>query len=508
MSLVKVHPNAVSALARSISITNHETGATTPWVPNIEQERCWLAFHEHAWVMVGKPRQVGLTTAAEFDDLIWCAANDAAGNRVRCGLYVDTDKKLSERVEFAKQVIKELPDIFKGCAVNSDRVSFPRGSVYEFGTGSGSAEGRAGSFQRLHLSELPFWKVQTTYTSLMPTLSLDGQVILETTFDTSAPCGPLAKKLWFDKSNRYHRVFLSVEMHLEYRADPSRIDSEQWSWCQSQGFTNRSAASWWLTVALPDICAGDVSRLLREYPQVPEHMFATSEGRVVPRNPDVIPPSSYLECGGQRVPCWRPLARTSEQLVVAVDTGKGVDRDRSAVVVIDKRDMAICACFVSATLSAFEFAKVVHDLLHRHYWRDDVVGQWNVMTKGCKPDLIVEENGIGEAMVLKLRELGSSVITKWTDEESKALGIEMARDGVLDGRLYGPQELLDDCESLHRDDHGNLKGKKDVLMALGFALLAARASPYKVVEQKVNRELVFDAKSILKSHMKPKRGGW
>jgi hypothetical protein len=59
--------------------------------------------------------------------------------------------------------VSSLPDVFKGCSVNSERVTFPRGSVLVFGTGSGKSEGRSGSFQRLHLSELPFWANDTTY---------------------------------------------------------------------------------------------------------------------------------------------------------------------------------------------------------------------------------------------------------------------------------------------------------------------------------------------------------
>ena len=507
MSLIRAPAKAIAALARTVRITDHTTGASGLWSPNVEQVAGWLAEEAHSWIYAAKSRQIGSTTAFEFSDLLWCALNDAAGNRVRCGLYVDVDKKLSERVEFARSVCGQLPDVFGRVDVNSERVVFPRGSVLEFGTGSGSSEGRSGSYQRLHLSELPFWKVATTYGSLLPSLSLDGQLIVETTLDITAPTGILARDLWRDDRNRFHKLFFDVQSHEEYRAPPGDISDEQWSWCETQGFTDRSAASWWLSVALPDLCAGDVSRLMREYPQLESHMFATATGRFVPVTTRITDHVTALACGGQNVKVWRRFADCSPSLVLAVDTGKGVERDRSAAVLLDAKDSAICAAFVSASLDAFEFASVVAGLL-RHYTREPSVGMYGVRDPGVKPTLIVESNGIGEAMVLKLRDLGCAVVEQWTDAESKALGLTAARQACVSGALFGPKELADECDDLHLDESGNFKGKKDLLMACGFALLHIRKHPYAEPAPKVPAELVFDGRSILKSHMKGRGNGW
>lgn len=480
MSLVWLPAEAVARLAGTLTITDHRTGATAPWQVNPEQRRLLEETATGGWVFAAKPRQVGATTMTQLDDMLWCAVNDAAGNRVRCGLYVDTDKKLKERSAFAESVCTQLPEVFKGCSVNSEQITFPRGSVLVFGTGSGKSEGRSGSFQRLHLSELPFWANDTTYGSLMPSLSLEGgQCIIETTLDVDAPCGVLARSLW-RQPNRYQRLFFSVEDHHEYVADPGLLSDEQWAWCREQGFTRRESAAWWLCVALPDICAGDVNRLMREYPQTTTHMFAASASRWIPVDPKVVDPVCYYECGGVRVPVWRRLADTSGQVIVSVDTGKGVERDRSSVVVLDKRDQHICACFVANTLDVHSFAAVVRDLLHHFSAKQskDLLA-WGIRHHDPAPaDLVVEGNGIGEAMVLELRRLGCAVIETTTDDASKVDGLTLVRAACIDGRLFGPSWLAEEADDLCKDERGNWKGRKDLLMSIGFALIRCRMNPW------------------------------
>lgn len=483
MSLVWVPAHVTRALAEQISITDHRTGATAPWRLNVEQFQLLETVSTGAWSFFAKPRQVGATTMTQFDDMLWCAVNDAAGNRVRAGLYVDTEEKAKEREAFARLVrnSEALTDIFGKIDVNSERVQFPGGSVLVFGTGSGKSEGRSGSFQRLHLSELPFWSNPATYGSLIPSLSLDGQVIVETTLDVDAPNGLLARQLWRNQ-NRYRKVFFSVEDHAgEYTAPPTTISEEQWEWCKEQGFTRRESAAWWLGCALPDLVANDVSRLMREYPQKPAHMFTAGATRWVPVEPAVTEPVYHLEAhGAVRVPVWLRLADTCGEVVIAVDTGKGVERDRTAVAVLDKRTHKICCAFVSNTIDVHSFAAIVRDIV-RHYTHPAPTKGlgWNVTLEALPPPQVVcENNGIGEAMVLELRRLGVAVVEQHTDEAAKADGLTLVRAACMDGRLYGPADLAEECDELVKDERGNWKGRKDLLMTLGFALIHLRRSPW------------------------------
>jgi len=477
MSLLWLPSAAVIGIAGRLEITDHRTGSTRPWKPNTEQVRLMDATSTGGWVFAAKPRQVGATTVTQLDDLLWCAANDHAGNRVRAALYVDTEEKLRERQAFAESVVRQLPDLFKGVDINSERVQFPRGSVLVFGTGSGKSEGRSGSFQRLHLSELPFWQSPQTYGALIPALSLDGQVIIETTLDVDAPNGKLVRDLWRGQ-NRYQKVFFSVEDHAhEYQAPPGLISDDEWTWAQGQGFTRRECASWWIKVALPDIVAGDVTRLMREYPQHPDHMFAASASRWVPATPKVTAPVDIITAGSARVGVWRKPADTT-QVVISVDTGKGVERDRSAVVVIDKRDHKLCAAFTSASLDVLTFAGIVKGLWQHYTLPVPDKTAWGVVLHPTPPEVVVEDNGIGEAMCLELARIGVPVGRVHTDEASKAEGLTLARDAVVSGAVYGPADLAEECDDLHKDERGNWKGRKDLLMALGFALIRCRQSPW------------------------------
>jgi hypothetical protein len=483
VSLLWAPAHVTQALAETILITDHRTGASTPWRLNTEQQQMLRTISTGAWTFAAKPRQVGATTVTQFDDMLWCAINDAAGNRVRCGLYVDTEAKSKEREAFARSVkaSPSLVDIFGDIDINSERVVFPKGSVLVFGTGSGKSEGRSGSYQRLHLSELPFWANPSTYGALIPSLSLDGQIVIETTLDVDAPNGLLARDLW-RQQNRYKKLFFSVEDHgHEYRAPANAISEEQWMWAQEQGFTNRESAAWWLAVGLPDFVAGDVSRLMREYPQIPAHMFTAGASRWVPVEPKVTTPQTFYVCDGQRVPVWIPRDETCGSVVVSVDTGKGVEKDRTACVVLDRRSHRICAVFVSNTMDGHSFARVVRDLVARYTDPPPTKGVgWGVQLEPPPPpEVVVENNGIGEVMVLELRRLGVSVIDFHTTEASKAEGLILTRTGCVDGTLFGPKELAEEADDLCKDERGNWKGRKDLMMAIGFGLIRLRQSPWE-----------------------------
>ena len=204
MALLRLPVDAIDAVARQVKIVNHMTAETSPWFPHEEQRTIWGACAAHDWVFAAKPRRVGATTAVELDDMLWCLVNDANGNRVRCGLFVDTDEKSKERVAFAMSVIDQLPELFGGCDINSDRILFPRGSVMEFHTGSGKNAGRGGGYQRIHVTELPFFLNDTTLGALLPSMSMTSQVIIETTIDVTGPNGIATRSLWRDQIGRAH----------------------------------------------------------------------------------------------------------------------------------------------------------------------------------------------------------------------------------------------------------------------------------------------------------------
>lgn len=508
MTLPVLPAGAMGVLAAACSITDHRTGATSRWQPNAEQVAGWEASERAQrrarWLFVAKPRQIGNTTARTLELAAWTATADGLGHRVRAAIVVDTDDKTRERSAVFGLFNRQLG---LGADVNSERARFPGGSVVEFVSAGSNRLGASGSYQRLLLSELSFWPSHVdTYGSLTATLSLDGFCEVDTTCDVAAGSGLLARRLWRDADNRFDKLFFPVELHDEYRADPAAISDDEWKWAQLEGFTRRDAAAWWFTSAVRDMAAGDLVRAMREFPQREEHMWSASTGRWVPATPAIVTPPLYIDAGGVRVPCWR-AAQAGGQYVVGVDTASGKDRDRSAVVVIDKRDSAICAAYISNTITISELAAITKDVVDA-YSRRAHVDQWRVKHPAYQPDLIVEDNGIGEGTVDRLRTMGLSVQTQTTDVAAKYDGLLLSREAVVARKLFGPKDLADECDELVQDEHGNWKGRKDLLMACGFALRLMRRSPYVVPKQPHDPQKVINGEDILRRLRRPKDRGW
>lgn len=460
MSLPVLYADDVERAARLIRITHHETGTREPWEPSIEQRRYWEAQEGHRWVYVTKPRQVGMSTACNLSDVLFAVLADGSGHTVRVAIVVDTYEKALERIAVCADFCRQLG--LEHHASN-DRITFPHGSEIVAFSASGSGVGRSLAVQRYHLTELPYWEQPAeAYQSLVQSLSLGGQVVIETTMSTR---DPFARDLWRAR-NEYKKLFFPVELHDEYRADPDSIDMAQWEWCQSEGFGRRDAAAWWCW-ALETKLGGDRLALMREYPQREEHMFQADAARFIRTTPKTTDPQSVYSVHGVEgdtwaVGVWRTPEEGSGQYLIGVDTAAGKEKDRSVVIVADKRDGRLCAALVSDTIMADDLARVALDL-QRYYQRDDAM-----TGKPYRVACLIEDNGIGEATCQAGARLGLMYERVTTTEESRYQGLTAARRAVESGLLYGPKELAEECDELHRDELGRFKGRKDMLMAYGF----------------------------------------
>jgi hypothetical protein len=514
MALLRLPVDAIDAVARQVKIVNHMTAETSPWFPHEEQRAIWGACAAHDWVFAAKPRRVGATTAVELDDMLWCLVNDANGNRVRCGLFVDTDEKSKERVAFAMSVIDQLFELFAGCDINSERILFPRGSVMEFHTGSGKNAGRGGGYQRIHVTELPFFLNDTTLGALLPSMSMTSQVIIETTIDVTGPNGIATRSLWRDPLNRFHRVFFSVEDHHDYRRDPGLITDEQWAWCQGEGFTDRRAAAWWLRDALPNLCGGDMHTLQREFPQTEGHLFSSAAGLWVKRPTETLTPKRVVDCEGHSLLIYRELAETSGQIAIAVDVSKGGGRDASVIAVVDKRDETLCAMLHDNTILTTTLARALrtaNDLYTMHHPSPAP----NILPTPAptRPDLDIETNGIGAGPLQYARELGLSVVdVHLSGAEGRSIMYDVllrAKEAAEAGVLAGPSQLAVECDELHRDPvTGEWKGRKDGLVAYGHAVRRCRKNPYRAPQVFVPKEQAIDGRAMIRALQRPKGGGW
>lgn len=470
---------------RLLVIPDKVTGSLIPWVPTSEQERMCRESCANDWLIVAKPRQIYASTYFCAEDVLWTLAQDDDGQRVTTAIVVDTDAKAHARLEVCRDFVRQMRvrHTWKQASGTSPaRIVFPGGSQIQAFTAGGRRAGSSVSFQRFHFTELPYWPNATqAYGSLMPALSRLGQVKIETTMDIVEP---LAKNLWVT-DNRFGKLFFSVEDHAEYRADPGLISDDEWAELRDEGYTDRSAAAWFGGVVDSEF-GGDRTHAFRLYPQRPEHMWQSAAGRFISITPRVVEPLRVEVVDGVadswRLEVYREPSDCSEQIVIGVDTASGKERDRSAVAVIDKRDRALVAAFTSDVIWPDDLALVAkraQDAYTRKRPLPGVLiatsrdpGQWT-------PLVIVEDNGIGDATWKACLRAGVRGMPVTTTEQSKMAGLLRVKRAVETGELSGPRDLADECDDLHRDDLGRFKGRKDLCMAVGFALNHIAEAPYR-----------------------------
>lgn len=477
-------------LARLLQIKQHEGGLRAHWEPNAEQQSFWRARDENDWIIVGKPRQVGLSTAVCLDDVTWTQGHDQNGHKVRCAIVVDTVDHALERIAVCADFCRQM-DL--SARILTEMITFPNGSTIEAFTAGGDNVGRSVDVQRYHLTELPFWPDPArNYNDLMQSLSIGCACVIETTMDTISP---FPRWLW-DTPNDYAKLFFPVEAHGEYRRDEHEISDARWRELEKEGFTIRSAAAWFHWAVI-NKAGGDEVRAFREYPQLERHMFQVASGLWIQKRPKPVEPLSSFLVGGVRGDDWPVLVyrepKDCERVIIGLDTAEGKGRDRSVAIAVDEKDWRIVALCVSDRMLYDDLAAVGLEIQKRY-------------TRIKKPRCLIEEIGIGSATVVAANNIGLVHDVVTPTEEGKYEGLLAAKMAVESGLLVGPHALTEEADELHRDPKtGAFKGRKDILMSYGFVARVMKQAPWLEARKPVIRENVIDGKSIIRRMMRQER---
>lgn len=447
--------------ARKMRIINHRTGVLEHWQPNYEQYMSWRALNKHDYNFFLKPRQIGLSTAMLFYNLCWMVLNDTNGHEVKLGYYIDTESKAEEQKRRAEKFLSQMSVNYSSNKMN---LIFPNGSMIHFATAGGKRAAASLSFQRLHFTELPFWRDATNqYNAIMASLSIEGSVIIETTMGLD---DPIAMNLWVG-SNKYNKVFFPFEMHEEYRAkdEPGfEMSDEERAWLEGEGFTREDSMRYWLML-LRNTSGNDVHKNFREFPQTPEQSFMFAEGRWCNKDPIVLEPIRKLTMAGVpgEVKIFIEPCDTSHHKVIGLDTAGGKGKDCSAVVLVDGENERICASYVSDDVRTTELAKVAK-MMQDMYTFTAVIGNSTVRRK---PTILVEVNGVGRGTADVLLELCATIFEFSTTEASSQRFMEITNTKIVEGVAYGPDDLAYEAKQV-RTKNGKFLGQKDLFMATGF----------------------------------------
>lgn len=495
------------AISRCLYITDHRSGARVRWEPNAEQLAAWYAA-EDADVVIFKPRAIGISTSFDVADSIWTLRCDAEGHRVRCAVVLDTDDKAKERGKQMRDFLGQLGAEYDG---DAHTIRFPRmGSEISLFSAGGKRPAASTQFQRVRFSEYAFY-AEDAMAAMGPSIGLGARQIIETTVSSAGRNIQGAKQAWRAK-NGFKKVFFPVELHAEYRHDPTSITEEEWARMRQEGYNDRASAAWFLRVGVDDKLKGDERRGWAEYPQLERHMFQSATGVVVQRAPGIAPVVAEIKVPGVAGDTWivkvhRRLEDTSGALVAAVDTSEGIGLSRSGIVVTDKRDAQIVATFSSEYVKHDDLARVAQAIQEGFRPAHPKPGERHRRA----PLMLVEKNGIGRSTITECERLGVEFEAITQTAESQEDCLVQAKRAIESGLTEGPPEMAEECDELVRDEHGNYRGRKDLLMCYGMTLVRRREDPYGEVDRtaKVNRMPEFaEALKEYQSGQGPKRPPW
>ena len=476
-------------LAPHLTLMDRDTSSRTPWVVRSEQATTWRVLEQHPRAMIAKPRKTGISTACALPEVVDLIAGDAAGHALLFVVAIDTDDKATRQAETARDFARQL-----GAGARYFEHGFKllgSGSELICATAGGFMPGRGSTIHRLRCTELPYWRdPQGVYQSLRSACSTDAPIVIETTMDPDKQ--GFTPALWRGQRRdpysgtvtplapEFYRHFFRVEDHAGYRADPASITDAEWDACRTlHGFTDRAAAAWWWAYALAELAAGDQTRLMHDYPQVAEHLFAGAANRVITVTPQIAPVVEQLEAFGPDGRAWavdlyvRP-EDTSGSVFFAVDTAWGKGKTRSTVLGVDPADARIVCSFSSAIVMYDDLARIASSVWNTYRQRMPV--RTSIKDR-C--EVLIEINGSGNATAHEATKIGLPYVpvdqvkhrvTHGEDACIKAAKrlIETRRDGV--SIVAGPPELAEECDSLTKES-GSWTGNKDLIMSLGMALL-------------------------------------
>lgn len=467
MALVEPDPDALVTLSRGLYIVDKVRGGVIPWVPTTTQARVWRLLRSFKRLILGKPRQVYVSTATALYNSVWSALNDREGNMVKTDVVLDTDNKAIEMLDAYESFLDQIKYPHKRKA---RRILLRRGSRIDAIPAGGNRIGASKGVTRIHASELPYWgnNAGAIWAGLHPSVADEGYITAETTFNVT---NQLGRELWYGApDNGLTKAFLRVEDEERYVADPESISDERFEELRREGYTSRPHAAFF-DMKVRELVSEE--HAFREYPQTEEHMFRLAKGRFIKTTPAVTRPLYTERIGNEVISVYQERQPYGEY-VIGVDTSEAIGRDASCAVCIDKRSSQIVALFYSADAE--------QDILGRAaVWMqktytihtEGFIDLLDLSERDTVPPILVEKNGPGIGTYQIITRIGG-VVSKWTTDEGKKItGLLAVKQAIEQGLIFGPIELANECESLHRDHNGKFKGAKDLLMSLGFCLLYA-----------------------------------
>jgi hypothetical protein len=485
------------AIASTLTVLDQATGQRVPFRLNREQRRILKAALAHRRLIVGKGRQVGCSTVLAFLLMLVCILNPG----LPCCIVADEQEKASGLLRRVKGWLKQL-----GCPLlvdNVESIELGNGSSIDALSAISTAEegesrvGRSKPYAIIHATEQSFWRnARAVWASLTSTMLSIGRIWNES---TGAPGETLFRGI-FDEPHGWERLFFGVEQHHNYRAPADSITDEEWDMlAATYGFTERESAAWWWHKLRTDI--QEVSRMLREYPVTPAHMFTFREGQHV---------SKWTETKVISVDDWdfyvepktndEGVDTFGEPVVLGIDTSAGLGKDSSSLGLVGHRTGQVLATWRRNDMTIPAFISFIRGVLKRF----------------APVAIVIESNAVGQAVWQAFAgHLGAHEQKSGNSDGEVQVRRDELRHAIESGEVLVGGHLLDEVQSstigAKRMADGRVKavfeGRDDTLSAVSFARKWRKENPWRAPAAELDRERM-QIMQRLKSKRKQSTSAW
>lgn len=485
------HVKSNDKLKNAFSIQNKK-GLIVRYKPNASQR--YYRTKKTRRNIILKGRQQGVSKEIDLDQLVDCIS------RTTNAVVVSHEKEATKRLFAAvRAYIDNLPSDSKP-EVSIDSTSemkFPkRGSTYFIGTAGQKAFGRGDTVHRAHLSEAAF------YEDLPRILAGIGEAAEQGTIDIEST--PNGRNAFYDlwqkaKSGQspYTAIFIPWFLHEEYTLDAMEekdkkglsvaaqemfaIPDKEWIWTQEELDLFKRARKYYgvkMTVGQMKwrrYKIWDKGELFyQEYPEDDESCFLQT-GRSVFRSIKTDPsrqipldrPDLMSQADRDRLLGNKEKGKSKKLLFAAVDPSEGTeDGDPHAFVVIEPE--------MKSNVATVVFELVSNDPIDVFAGKvADICNKYNIA-------LLVEKNGIGRSMCMRLDDLEVSYdewITGANNRASMVADLETAyrKHELIESYPEAETEARDMIyDEKNRPDHPSGK-HDDRIFARAIALQALRS---------------------------------
>jgi hypothetical protein len=339
-----------------------------------------------------------------------------------------------------------------------------------------SRVGRSKSYGFILATEMAFWRsARAVWAALIPPLLKNARVVVES---TGSPGDGLYREI-LQSVTGWDPLFIGVEEHENYRADPYSIDDVTFARLKRDyGFTRRDTAAWWWT-KLRDEFKGDVFSMLREYPVQLPHMFMFQQGQHI---------TSWREVAVRVAGHWNVYVEdkdVNEPVAFGVDVATGVSKDASAIAIVGQATGRTVRTYRRSDIVIPDFIDVI----------GDQIGVWQPVA------VVVETNGCGAGVPAGVRRLRPStvLVEHWSsgaaNKNNSELHIRRAEMKALIETEAVPVggDMLYEVKHSIVTDKATFEGPDDVLSAQSIVRGWLEKNPYVAPEEPIDRRVTYVA---------------